>query len=506
MDDYPNNENKSNDQNDVSPAYTWSPRNTTQEPVQTAASGPAQPTSSGPAQPAVPWSAQPAAPNYVYPNQAYPGGGYQAPGQPGRGPDKQDKKRHGRTIGLIALFLSVAVILSAVSGGVVYTLMKDRTPVETTPLTEQTESTASETTPTTEPRETTQGSQIATELTDKHFSLADAASRFEDGKKTLTVMEIAALGKPAVVAITTEMTVTDMFGQSGQAVAAGSGFILTADGYIITNNHVIDGATTITVALDDGTFYDAKLVGGDAKTDLAVLKVDAKNLPTVYLGSSDDLQVGELAVAIGNPLGTLSGTVTAGIISALDREITLGGENMTLLQTDAAINEGNSGGALFNSFGEVIGINSAKNAGTGVEGLGFAIPVDLAKPIIESLIQNGYVLGRPKIGISARDVSAQMAEYYSMTEGIYVAEVEPGSAADKAGIQAKDIIIAADGQEALTVAALNKIKETKDPGDTLEITLVREGKEMKVTLTLQEAVPEEASPSSSRRYDNLPQL
>lgn len=498
MDDYPNNENKANDQNNVSPTYTWSPQNSAKEPDQTAASGSAQPTAT--------WAAQPAAPNYVYPNQAYPGGGYQAPGQPGRGPDKQDKKRPGRTIGLIALFLSVAVILSAVSGGVVYTLMKDRQAAETTATTEQTEPSATETAPTTEPRETTQGSQIATELTDKHFSLADAASRFEDGKKTLTVMEIAALGKPAVVAITTEMTVTDMFGQSGQAVAAGSGFILTADGYIITNNHVIDGATTITVALDDGTFYDAKLVGGDAKTDLAVLKVDATNLPTVYLGSSDDLQVGELAVAIGNPLGTLSGTVTAGIISALDREITLGGENMTLLQTDAAINEGNSGGALFNSFGEVIGINSAKNAGTGVEGLGFAIPVDLAKPIIESLIQNGYVLGRPKIGISARDVSAQMAEYYSMTEGIYVAEVEPDSAADKAGIMAKDIIIAADGQEALTVAALNKIKETKDPGDTMEITLVREGREIKVILTLQEAVPEEASPSSSRRFENLPQL
>lgn len=452
------------------------------------------------------WSSQPAAPNYVYPNQAYPGGGYMAPGQPNRGPGNQDKKRKGRTIGLVALFLSVAVILSAVSGGIVYTLMKDRPEIETTTTIEQTDPLTTETTQSSQPQETTPGSQTATDLTDKHFSLADAASRFEDGKKTLTVMEIAALGKPAVVAITTEMTVTDMFGQSGQAVAAGSGFILTADGYIITNNHVIDGATTITVTLDDGTFYEAKLVGADAKTDLAVLKVDAKKLPTVYLGSSSDLQIGELAVAIGNPLGTLSGTVTAGIISALDREITLGGENMTLLQTDAAINPGNSGGALFNSFGEVIGINSAKNSATGVEGLGFAIPIDLARPVIESLIQNGYVLGRSKIGISARDVSAQMAEYYSMTEGIYVADVEPGSAADLAGIQAKDIIIAADGQEALTVAALNKIKEAKNPGDTMEMTVVREGKEIKVTLTLQEAVPEEATPSNSRRYPELPEL
>lgn len=496
MEDYPNNLNDPNNKDDSNRA---NPVNN--QPVYYRYQGDANQTEG-----TYSWSSQPGAPNYVYPNQAYPGG-YNAPGQPNRGPDNQDKKRKGRTIGLVALFLSVAVILSAVSGGIVYTLMKDRPDVETTTTVEQTtDPSDSEATQPSEPGETTQGSQTATDLTDKHFSLADAASRFEDGKKTLTVMEIAALGKPAVVAITTEMTVVDMFGQSGQAVAAGSGFILTADGYIITNNHVIEGATTITVALDDGTFYDAKLVGADAKTDLAVLKVDAKNLPTVYLGSSNDLQVGELAVAIGNPLGTLSGTVTAGIISALDREITLGGENMTLLQTDAAINEGNSGGALFNSFGEVIGINSAKNAGTGVEGLGFAIPVDLARPVIESLIQNGYVLGRPKIGITARDVSAQMAEYYSMTEGIYVAEVEPDSAADKAGILAKDIIIAADGQEALTVAALNKIKETKNPGDSLEITLVREGKEMKVTLTLQEAVPEEATPSSSRRYPDLPEL
>ena len=497
MEDYPNNLNDPNNKDDSNRA---NPVNN--QPVYYKHQDAANQTEG-----TYSWSSQPGAPNYVYPNQAYPGGGYNAPGQPNRGPDNQDKKRKGRTIGLVALFLSVAVILSAVSGGIVYTLMKDRPDVETTTTVEQTtDPSDSEATQPSEPGETTQGSQTATDLTDKHFSLADAASRFEDGKKTLTVMEIAALGKPAVVAITTEMTVVDMFGQSGQAVAAGSGFILTADGYIITNNHVIEGATTITVALDDGTFYDAKLVGADAKTDLAVLKVDAKNLPTVYLGSSNDLQVGELAVAIGNPLGTLSGTVTAGIISALDREITLGGENMTLLQTDAAINEGNSGGALFNSFGEVIGINSAKNAGTGVEGLGFAIPVDLARPVIESLIQNGYVLGRPKIGITARDVSAQMAEYYSMTEGIYVAEVEPDSAADKAGILAKDIIIAADGQEALTVAALNKIKETKNPGDSLEITLVREGKEMKVTLTLQEAVPEEATPSSSRRYSDLPEL
>lgn len=448
---------------------------------------------------------RPDEPHFVYPNHSFTDGGIPPAGQSGQGPGRHQGKRKGRTIGLAALFLSVAVLLSAISGGVVYTLMKDRPTTETTTAAGSTEPAVTETTQSTEQQTTAPGNtQTATDLTDKYFSLADAASRHENGKTTLTVMEIAAQNKPAVVAITTELTVTDLFGQTGQGKAAGSGFILTADGYIVTNNHVIEGATTITVALDDGSFYDAKLVGADAKADVAVLKIDGKNLPTVYLGTSADLQVGELAVAIGNPLGTLSGTVTAGIISALDREITLGGENMNLLQTDAAINAGNSGGALFNSFGEVVGINNAKNSGTGIEGLGFAIPIDDAKPVIESLIQNGYVLGRPKIGISARDVSAQMAQYYSMTEGIYVAEIESGSAADKAGIKVEDIIIAADGKETLTVAELNKVKETKKPGESMEITLVRAGKEMKVTLVLQEDVPQVASPSSSQSSDNLP--
>ena len=198
----------------------------------------------------------------------------------------------------------------------------------------------------------------------------------------------------AVVAINTTISAADVFGRTSDYPAAGSGFIITDDGYVVTNNHVIE-CQTITIVMENGNIYSAVLLGGD-RTDLAVLKIDDKNLPTVTLGDSSELQVGELAVAIGNPLGELSGTVTAGIISALNRTITLDNQQMNLLQTDAAINPGNSGGALFNSFGEVIGINTAKNIQTGIEGLGFAIPINDAKPVVESLINFGYVRGRTK--------------------------------------------------------------------------------------------------------------
>ncbi|MEA4888626.1 MAG: trypsin-like peptidase domain-containing protein [Clostridiaceae bacterium] len=439
------------------------------------------------------------APSYVYPDPGYPV--YSTPpAAPQQPPDKNRKGHTTKVIGLVALMLAVAIILSAVTGSLVYTVMKNRPNANQTVGTTTAETTDNSASPAATDK------QVAAGETNKNFNLEDAASKHEDGKTTLTTMEIAAKGKPAVVAITTEATVTDLFGQTGQAEAAGSGFILTSDGYLVTNNHVIEGASTITVVLDNGDIYNAKLVGADSRSDIAVLKIDATNLPTVTLGDSADLEVGELAVAIGNPLGELSGTVTAGIISALDRDITLNGQTMNLLQTDAAINSGNSGGALFNSFGEVIGINTAKNSGTGIEGLGFAIPIDDAKTVIESLIKNGYVQGRPKIGISARDVSAQMAQYYNLTEGIYVAEVESGSSADTAGVKAEDIIIAANGKETLTIAALNEIKNQLKPGDTMELTLVRNGKQMKVTLTLKEDVPTAASESASRTESNLPTL
>lgn len=404
----------------------------------------------------------------------------------GRPPHKRNRLATGS---LIAVFVAVVLVFSALTGGLVFTMMNGRnSPAATT------NETTAVTTASSETSATTAGTEPGS-VNNKHFSLADAATR-KDGK-ALSIIDIAAQGKPAVVAINTQVSMQDMFGQPSNFAAAGSGFIISKDGYIVTNNHVIADATTITVVLDDGRIFDAKLVGADTRNDVAVIKVDAANLPTVILGNSDDLEVGELAVAIGNPLGELSGTVTAGIISALDREITVDGQSMRLLQTDAAINAGNSGGALFNSFGDVIAINTAKTSSTGVEGLGFAIPINKAKPIIESLINYGYVQGRTKIGITTRDISAQMAEYYNMTEGIFIYDIEAGSAAAKAGLKKEDIIIAVNGQKVLTTAALSDFKEKLSPGDTIKLTIVRDGTQMEIEVVLQEDIPSDARPASS---------
>lgn len=416
---------------------------------------------------------------YVYPHQ-----GYGQPAPDNIPPPPRPPRLASRIIGLVAAFMAVAILFSAGTAAVVYGVLKpqlNQTESTTEPDQSQVKPGATETVPS-----QTQDGQTTSGLTNKHFNIADAATRTDPNRVALSIIKIATLGKPAVVAISTETTVTDPFGQTGIGTAAGSGFILTADGYIVTNYHVVEGAGKIAVTLDSGDILDAKVVGYDDQNDLAVLKVNGQNLPTVTLGISADLEVGELAVAIGNPLGQLSGTVTAGIISALDREITIDNQSLELLQTDAAINAGNSGGALFNSFGEVIGINTAKNTGDGVEGLGFAIPIDHAKPIIESLIQNGYVKGRPRIGIYTQDITAQMAEFYDMHEGVYVAQVTTGSAADKAGILKGDIIIAANGQDALTTEAINTIKAGLKPGDKMSLTIIRDEKEMKIDIILEE--------------------
>jgi serine protease Do len=417
---------------------------------------------------------------YVYPHQGY--GSTPNPGNPAPPP-----RQPHRVLAFAAAFLAVAIIFSAVTAGVVYTVM--RTQPAVTQATTRTGQSSQSSQPGT-------GSTTTSSTAQKHFSIADAATKPGTTKEALSIMKIAAQGKPAVVAINTETTITDPFGQSGIGQAAGSGFILTADGYIVTNFHVIDGSQKISVTLDSGKIFVASVVGSDSQNDIAVLKIDSQNLPTVVLGYSDDLEVGELAVAIGNPLGKLSGTVTAGIISALDREITIDNQTMKLLQTDAAINAGNSGGALFNSFGEVIGINTAKNAGTGIEGLGFAIPIDHAKPIIESLINYGYVQGRPKMGVYTEDITAEMADFYNLHEGVYVVQVATNGAADKAGIKKGDIIIAANGQKTLTTEAVNNVKANLKPGDVMKLTIVRDGKEIQISLTLEEDVPDQATPAS----------
>ena len=421
------------------------------------------------------------------------------------------QRRIKRIIGFAAIFLSVAILLTAGTAAVVYNIVSSRLPAVTSATTSPT---TRPTTVPTSPSTTAPGGQTTkpsinattnattnvagntagqTQTTNKHFNIVDASAQQDPNKTALSIMEIAKRNKPAVVAITTAAQIQNQLGQTGLVDAAGSGFIITADGYVVTNYHVIEGAQTISVALDDGRIFPAVITGSDSRNDLAVLKINTTGLPTVKLGDSKNLEVGELAVAIGNALGELKGTVTAGIISATDRQVTIENQSLVLLQTDAAINAGNSGGALINSFGEVIGINTAKNAGTGVEGLGFAIPIDIAKPIIQSLIQNGYVSGRPKLGIGTRDVTEQMAQYYNMRQGVYVRTVEANSAAALAGIAVGDVIIKADGKDALTTDVLNTAKESHNVGDTMKITLVRDGKEITVDVVLKEDVPTTAS-------------
>ncbi len=303
-----------------------------------------------------------------------------------------------------------------------------------------------------------------------------------------TVSEVAAAVSSSVVEITTEYVATNSFFSNYVTTGAGSGVIFTNDGYIVTNNHVIEDSNAIEVTLHDGVSYPAELVATDSKTDLAVIKIEASNLTPAVLGNSDALVVGEDAIAIGNPLGELGGTVTNGIISALDREVTVEGQKMNLLQTNAAINPGNSGGGLFNSKGELIGIVSAKSSGTDIEGLGFAIPVNDVKEVVVELIENGYVSGRPALGVSVLDVnSIQMAMQYGVTQyGVYILEVLEGSAAEKAGLKSGDMFIAMNNQIIETYDDLSSALDSQSVGDTVTFQIKRDGRIQEVEVTLQE--------------------
>lgn len=310
---------------------------------------------------------------------------------------------------------------------------------------------------------------------------------------SLSVAQVVSAVSDSVVEIRTEVT-TSAWGMQMSGEAAGSGVIISEDGYIVTNNHVIEDALSITIRLKNGESYEASLIGADAQTDLAVLKINATGLPAASFGDSDALQVGEETVAIGNPLGELGGTVTNGIVSALEREITLDGEKMSLLQTNAAINPGNSGGGLFNSRGELIGIVVAKSSGSNVEGLGFAIPANTAKTVASDLIDKGYVGGRGELGISIIDVQdARTALYYRVNEpGAYIAQIQPESAAAKAGFKVGDRILSVGDVEVSSSSELRSEIRAHSAGDTLQITVNREGESLTLPVTLQESIPESA--------------
>lgn len=322
----------------------------------------------------------------------------------------------------------------------------------------------------------------------------------------LTIPEIAKKVGPTVVGVVNKVTYNNIqqyglygylpeeYYSNGQSDTvengSGSGVIISEDGYIVTNNHVVEGASEICVITNTGDEYPAKLVGADSRTDLAVLKIEG-TFPYATLGNSSELEVGELAVAIGNPLGQeFAGTVTDGIISALNRSVTVDNKQLTLLQTNAAINPGNSGGPLVNQYGEVIGINTAKISSEQLEGLGFAIPIDEAKPVIDDLLQSGYVRGRPVIGIGGRNISKQLADAYGWKVGIYVASMSPSSPAYMAGVQIGDIIVEADGEAVETVDDLNDIKNKHAVGDQLKIKVYRNGAYKDITIILGEEVPE----------------
>ena len=309
--------------------------------------------------------------------------------------------------------------------------------------------------------------------------------------ESLSIPEIAEMAAPSVVEITTEVIVTGQRTPQYVSEGAGSGVILTEDGYIVTNNHVIDGAQKISVRLVSGEEYEAELIGTDEQTDVAIIKIKASGLSPAALGDSSTLVVGNQVVAIGNPLGQLGGTVTDGIISALDRDITLDDQTMSLLQTNAAINPGNSGGGLFDGSGNLIGIVVAKSSGTDVEGLGFAIPINDVKSVMLELMQNGYVQGRIELGMTFLDIASnQEAMMYRLSQtGVYILKVTGGSNAEAAGLKSGDLIVSVGGTEVSSAAEITSVIDRYEVGDSVEIKVMRNSVERVSTLTLEESKP-----------------
>lgn len=383
-------------------------------------------------------------------------------------PKKEKRPKAKMALAMIGSALAASVFTAAIFSGINYSVIK---------------SSSTENTP----------SQVT--LTDNNASGdVSLTATYKNGKKVLATTEIASQVGPSVVGVINKTVVQpqryyDPFtgrsyyygNNAGQTVeqGSGSGIIFQEDGYIVTNQHVIDGASEILVILNTGDEFTAKLIGQDTKTDLAVLKIDPGDtkLTAAVLGDSTTVQVGEKAVAIGNPMGMeFSGSTTQGIISAVNRTMTIEGRTYNLLQTDAAINSGNSGGALINEYGEVIGINSVKLSSSGVEGMGFAIAISEAKPIIDDLMSSGYVTGRPLVGISIKDTGY----------GLFIANVSEGSGAEEAGLKTYDMILEVDGQKVSSTDEVNKIRDKKKAGDTLKFKILRDGETLEIDVTLKE--------------------
>ena len=328
---------------------------------------------------------------------------------------------------------------------------------------------------------------------------------------SMTPSQVYARNSDAVVLISNVATY-NYFGQTGTSTSSGSGFFISADGYVLTNYHVVENATSLKVTLTDGTEYDAVMIGGDATNDVALLKVSGENFPHVAIGDSDNLIVGDQVVAIGNPLGELTNSLTVGYISAKEREVTTDGTEITMMQTDVAINSGNSGGPLFNMKGEVVGITTAKYSGESasgatIEGIGFAIPIDDVMDLVADLKAFGYVKGA-YMGVTVSDMDEQtatLAKVYGLPVGPIIQSVEPGGAADRAGMKTGDIVMQVGGAAVSTVTELTRRLRDFQPGETTKMEIYRGGEKLELTITFGEkpadtsknnTVPQETAPQS----------
>lgn len=325
----------------------------------------------------------------------------------------------------------------------------------------------------------------------KSETVTNNGTKYEITQVENPVVAIADVAGKSVVGVTVRSVSNTVFGGTSTSDSEGSGIIYTADGYIVTNYHVIENAISnqsiskvyVTLPNSDEEI-EASIIGVDSVTDIAVIKIQKEGLSAATFDDSNNLKVGELVVAIGNPLGReLAGSITVGYVSALNRTLTSNGRTYKLLQTDAAINPGNSGGALVSSSGKVIGINTVKIGATDVEGIGFAIPSNIAKPIVDELIKNGKIV-RPYIGISGISLDDNMAKRYNLVKGVYVAKIESSSAAYNSGIKVGDVIVKIDDKEITTIEELNKIKNSKNVGDTVKITVYRDGKNIEINVKL----------------------
>ena len=393
----------------------------------------------------------------------------------------QPKKHHGGVGRVVALILSCAVISAACGfGGAILAQNGSRTGKTTVQQSNRTAATVN--------------------------------VKKVDGQTLMSPAEVYASTVNSVVSINCSAVSTNIFGQQTESASSGSGFIDTADGYIVTNQHVVANASSINVTLYNGDTYPATLVGSDSDYDVAVLKIDAKDLPAVTLGSSTDVNVGDTVMAIGNPLGELTFSMSQGIVSCVNRAINVEGTPFNMIQVDASINPGNSGGPLMNLYGEVVGIVSAKYssyANTTVEGLGFAIPINDVQSIIKDIIENGSVGNKAYMAITAGTMTQQMAAQYKInaTEGVFVYSVEDGGAGDKAGLKLGDVITKLNDTQITSMEDLSAAKKGFKAGDTVTLTVLRDGKEITTQLTF-DAQPQttddtaDSSQSGDNNYNN----